>query len=434
MNRTEVRAALKAVLNPEGELYKKALREHPEVPPDQVRQWIAMDLATPVAAVLAGQPEYHRCLNMMLQSGMGPQITFRPDRAAQLLVLNAMKSDADSAVNWLADLLENARASGLHVMPLWQLTIEAAITLTRDIELIPFSLLPLSPMTAGLEGPPDAFSVHWMLPGPLLGRQQPTAALTTSKVVDPLFVDAEEELRRELDPLPNILDDVRLCLSAIGPHPILGPVRWYQFDDPDLNIAAGGGIAGMPLEILPSWLFPPLALDAEAARTLVAKFLALPAKIRERARIALQRLFQAMLRREPGDKAADLSIALEALLTDQAGEHTWKVSTRAGMLTGWDLQSRLDRRNVIAATYRMRSSLVHSGKASKMIRVSKGDLRPADKVCEEATRICAAVVRAIIECGEIPSWPEFDVSGGVFGWPQSHPVARSKALTTGVKS
>ena len=424
MNRTEVRAALNAVLNPESELYKETLRKRRDLPPDQARQWMAMDLATPVAAVLSGQPEYHRCPNMMLQSGIGTRVTFRPDRAAQLLVLNAMKSDVDSAVSWLADLLENARASGLHVVPLWQLTVGTAMTLTKHIELIPFSLLPLSPMRAMLEGPPDAFSVRWMLPGLLLGRQQPTAALTARKVVDPLFVDAEQEVRPEPDPLPNMLDDVRLCLSAVGPHPILGPVGWYQFDDADLHIAAAGGIFGMPGEIVPGWLSQPPAFDAHAARTLVPKFLALPAKIRARARIALQRLFQAMLRREPADKAADLSIALEALLTDrQPGEHTWKVSTRAAVVTGWDLQSMLDRRNLISATYQMRSSLVRSGSASERVRVPGRGQQPALAVCEEATRICAAVIRAIVERGGIPSWAEFDVSGGVLGWPQSRHVS-----------
>jgi hypothetical protein len=258
-----------------------------------------------------------------------------------------------------------------------------------------------------------------MLPGPLFGRQRPTAALTARKVVDSLFIDGEEleQLRPEPDPLPNMLDDVRLCLNAIGPHPILGPVRWYQFDDPGLNVSAEGAILGMPLEILPSWLSSPPALDTHTAQTLASKFLALPVKVRSRVTIALQRIVQAMLRREPGDKAADLSIALEALLSDQPAEHTWKVSTRAAVVTGWDLRSMLDRRNVISATYQMRSSLVHSAGASQNVRVPGRGQQSASSVCEEATRICAAVIRAIIERGGIPSWPEFDVSGGVSGWP-----------------
>jgi hypothetical protein len=121
---------------------------------------------------------------------------------------------------------------------------------------------------------------------------------------------------------------------------------------------------------------------------------------------------------EPGDKAADLSIALETLLADQPGEHTWKVSTRAGVLTGWDLRSKLDRRNMIAAAYRMRSSLVHSGAASMNVKVVGRGPQPAAAVCEEAARICAAVIRAIIERGGIPEWAAFDVSGGVCGWPK----------------
>jgi hypothetical protein len=52
-----------------------------------------------------------------------------------------MKTDPDSAVNWFTDLVDNPRASGLQVMPLWQLTVEAVVTLTKDIELIPFSML-----------------------------------------------------------------------------------------------------------------------------------------------------------------------------------------------------------------------------------------------------------------------------------------------------
>jgi hypothetical protein len=419
MNRPEIVAALKAALNPETEAYKEASRKYGDLARDQADQRRAMELAIPLATVLAEQPEYDRCPHMMLQTGSGARITFRPDRAAQLLVLNATKSDADTAVNWLADLLEKGRASGLQVMPLWQLAVDAPLAaLTKDVDLIPFSMLPPSGARAWLEGRVDRGSGHWMLPGPLLGMQQPTAALTTRKVIDPLFVDAEEELWPDPDPVPNMLDDIRLCLSAIGPHPILGPLQWFQFDDPDLNVAAGTGIGGMPLEIMPAWLTPPVTFDADGARAFVAQLLSLPAKIRRQARIALRRLVQAMLRREPGDKAADLSIALEALLVGEGGEHTWKVSTRAGILTGWDFPSKLDRRNVISAAYRMRSSLVHSGAASSMINVAGRGQQAGDAICEEAARICAAVIRAIIERGGIPDWAAFDVSGGLCGWPK----------------
>jgi hypothetical protein len=255
-----------------------------------------------------------------------------------------------------------------------------------------------------------------MLPA-ALNFEAPKAAITVRRLIDPLFVDIGA-YQRQPDQISELFNDVRLCLSVIGPHPLLGPMQWVQFEDNDLDALASAGAGSNELEILPYELLPAVLLDPDAARRLVRQFLGLPEKVREPVRRSLQRLSQAMLRREPGDKAADLSIALEALLTDEAGEHTWKVSTRAGVLTGWDLRSKLDRRNVIAATYRMRSSLVHSGAASRMIHVPGRGRQPAAAVCEEAGRICAAVIRAIIERGGKPEWATFDVSGGLCGWPK----------------
>jgi Apea-like HEPN len=417
MNRPEVLAALKAALNAESEPYGEAMRKHRDLTPDQADQARAMDLAEPVATVLAGQPEYRRYPNMMLQSGGGARTGFQPDRAAYMLVLRGMNDSADDAVNWLANLVEKLRAPGLHVMPVWQLTVQAAVKLTEDITLIPFSTLISSPQKSWLEAPIQHSFLGSLLPRSL-GMRQPTAAITARKVVEPLFVDAAEEHRSDPDPIPGLLNDIRLCLSVVNPSPLIAPVQLFQFDDPDLNAVAGSAIGAVPLEIMPHWPPPIAALDEDAAQKLVPKFLALRGNTRDRVRISLQRLYQAMLRPEPGDKAADLSIALEALLTDQSGENTWKVSTRAGTLTGWDLQSKLDRRNLIVAAYRLRSSLVHSGTASNMTSVSGRGKMPAIDVCEEAGRICAAVIRAIIERGAIPLWPEFDVSGGAEGWPK----------------
>jgi hypothetical protein len=361
------------------------------------------------------QPEYVRYPNMMLRCDTSA-IGFQPNWAAERLVMRSMKEDVEVAVNWLADLVERSRASGKHIMPLWQLIVETPLTLTQDIDVIPFSMLPPSFPRSWLERPSERSLGGWMLPGPSLSTKQPTAAITARAVIDPLFV-AEEEFQPGADPTP-LLDDVRLCLSSISPTPLVGPVRWFQFDDAQLDAVQISGIGAMPLEIPPTLLPSPIPLDLAAARHLVPKFLALPQQVRASVRTSLQRLVQAMLRRAPGDMAADLSIALEALLTDEAGEHTWKVSTRAGVLTGWDLRSKLDRRNVIAAAYRMRSSLVHSGAASRMILVPGRGKQPAAAVCEEAGRICAAVIRAIIERGGIPEWAPFDVSGGLCGWPK----------------
>ena len=342
--------------------------------------------------------------------------SFAPEWAAEELVIRAMRDGAEGAVNWFAGIVERTRAAGTLVMPLWQLCLERPIALSPTASLVPFSHLPRSHGKNWLEDPANRIHGGGILAVASLGFELPGAAITVHTVISPLFVnmlDFRQQPKDEFD----ILDDIRLCLSAIGPYPLLGPIKWFQFDDPDLDAVGPRGFGSMRLEILPYSLPPPVPLDIAAAQRLVPQFLAFRTANRGPIRKSLQRLVQAMLRRDPGDSAADLSIALEALLTEGPGEHTWKVSTRAAMLTGRDLPSMLDRRNVVSAAYQTRSSLAHTGTASHKVRVGgRVGRQPAVSVCEEATRICAAVIRAIIERGGTPEWTAFDVSGGRFGW------------------
>jgi hypothetical protein len=416
MNRAAILTALKAATNPEGELYRKAIQTHRSLPSQQADQMIAMDLAKPIIATLAEQPEYVRCPNMMIQHAGGSRLGFQPHRAAYLLALRAMKGEAEAAVAWLAKVLESGHASGLYIMPLWRLAVGNVINITDDIRLISFSEVPASFPKFCMERPFEQYFGYGLLPGPL-GMLPPTAAITARKIVDPLFVPADEKIRPDADSLPNLMNDVRDCLGALSADPIIGPIRWFQFDDPELNAATGSSFVPTSPEISPRSVPPPTTLDHEVLRTIIPKFLSLTGDTRDRVRISLQRLCQAMLRSNPGDKAADLSIALEALLSDRRGENTWKVSTRAAVLTGWDVQSKLHRRNIISAAYEMRSSMVHQGSTGNTVRVSGQGKVDALIVVKEARDICASVIRAIIERGGIPSLPEFDVSGGVFGWP-----------------
>ncbi len=424
MNRQEILTVLRDTIDPEGEVYKRISLQYRDLTPESVERSKAHDLAPRVAEVLRRQPEYVRYPAMAIQVYFA-RTSVEPNWAAEQLVLRAMRDNADNAVNWLADIVERRHATGKLVMPLWQLTIEKPITLTPSANLVPFHELPQSFPKAWLEEPVNYIQGGGILPVTSLGFDKPEAAITVRTDINPLFVNILE-FEQEPEEGSNPLDNIRLCLSAIGPYPLLGPIQWFQFDDADLDAVGPRGFGSSRLEILPYSLPSPVALDADAAQKIVPKFLALRGDDGVRTRRSLERLVQAMLRRDPGNKAADLSIALETLLTDQAGEHTWKVSTRAGVLTGWDLRSKLDRRNVIAAAYQMRSSLVHSGAASRTVRVTGRGQQPAAAVCEEAARVCAGCIRAIIERGGIPSWPEFDLSGGACGWPRAAPPSRRK--------
>jgi hypothetical protein len=414
MNRPEVLAALQDVLRPDSERYKRASQEYGHLASEAAEASIATALAPPVVEVLRRQSEYVRYPAMAIHDYFA-KTSVEPNWAAQQLVRRALKNTAEDAVNWLAGIVERRRATGTLVMPLWQMKIEKRVALMPNAQLVPFSELPDSVGKKWLEDPGNIIHGGGILPASILGFEKPAAAITIGTVISPLFVNLFDAPPPRHGP-DNILDDIRLCLSSIGPHPLLGPIQWFEFDDPAIAEVGPRGFGSSRLEILPYSLPSPITLDLNAARRIVAGFFSMAAKDRHRTRIALERLVQAMLRREPGNTAADLSIALETLLTDQAGEHTWKVSTRAGVLTGWDLQSRLRRRNVIVAAYQMRSSLVHSGTTSKYINVAGIGKQPARGVCKEAVLICAAAIRAIIERGGVPSWPEFDCSAGISGW------------------
>ena len=102
-------------------------------------------------------------------------------------------------------------------------------------------------------------------------------------------------------------------------------------------------------------------VDLDRAADLLRQLIGLTADYKNRARTAMQRLGLACLRRGPADQALELAIALEALVVDSPGEHTFKIALRAAILTSTELESRRRRRAIIEAMYKIRSSLMHSG-------------------------------------------------------------------------
>src|SRR4051812_40788080 len=76
--------------------------------------------------------------------------------------------------------------------------------------------------------------------------------------------------------------------------------------------------------------------------------LALTGPFRDRITLALDRLNQGMRRRFPGDKAMDIAIALEALLSDTGAqtEVTYRLALRSALLLGGNLVERKKNRTL----------------------------------------------------------------------------------------
>ena len=142
-------------------------------------------------------------------------------------------------------------------------------------------------------------------------------------------------------------------------------------------------------EILPQHvLLTDSSVVATDARDIVEKYVSLSSGTRDRIRTALKRLHQALIRSEPADSTVELSIALEALLIDSPGEHTFKLSQRAALLVSEDVEKRKEAKAIIRAAYNIRSSLMHHGRRSKPLTVVEGQEKmSAEEIAREAAKI-----------------------------------------------
>ena len=127
----------------------------------------------------------------------------------------------------------------------------------------------------------------------------------------------------------------------------------------------------------------------------------------------MERLHQSLVRRSPGDKSLELAIALETLLVDSPGEHTFKIALRAALSTSDDLAQRSRSRAIIEAAYGLRSALVHGGQAPQDCRVRGHGTEPATDVAAEAARITAQVIRRVLAEGRLLDWARLELSNGI---------------------
>lgn len=191
----------------------------------------------------------------------------------------------------------------------------------------------------------------------------PVAALLVETVIDPLFIDGETDKSVDVSQISReLLDDARLALSMLGPCAPLQASSWFTFKDPDIADAQlGAASSSSHIEIMPIRIAQPAVLDAELASSLVGRYLSLGGSVKQRLRVALERLNQGLRRFRPGDQAMEVSIALETLLADGGTENTYKIGLRTALLLGGDTVTKQQNRAIVGAAYVMRSALVHSG-------------------------------------------------------------------------
>ena len=375
------------------------------------------ELAESVLPILEVQPEF-KDKAPMIKTDTGSS-GFQSLFVAPALVREArQRKSAKAAVTWLTKVLGADSGKGLIIQTLWGISPTQQISIREGVDLLPFEALPHSRQKERLKdvGRPQNAS----LPAPFFSLTTPTAALIAEREVRPFLIDAstgENSTDKDIRQVRPPLDEIRLCLALEGPSIIIAGPSWFQYVDPDLEAAIlfEGSSYGSQ-EVLPYGLLTDSPEPANDVEVLVRAYMALESeKGKKKIRIALERLHQALIRRDPADRAVELSIALEALLIDSSGEHTFKLSYRAALLVSDNVEERITNRGIIEATYDVRSKLLHRGSAKTEVKVKEGQGKkemPVEEVASKAATITARVIKRIIMEGGLPEWNRFELSDG----------------------
>ncbi|MCG5076352.1 hypothetical protein L5014_23750 [Paraburkholderia sp. RG36] len=337
-------------------------------------------------------------------SGFYPNFIVMP-----LLRAATAKGGAREAVSWLEKVFATTSAQGKIFHAIWGAPVDNEIALTEEISIVPIAALPDSAIKTWLTehrvNSPVSSMLDFISPQSALIVPFYVPRVLHKPGIDP-DPSSVEYLR-----VNDLLNDATLALSAVGPRVTTLAVQWFAFDDPDLELTAfGTGSRGQLMEILPSQ--PPQypKLDGVEAADIVRRFLNLPADVKKKIRVTLNRLQQAQKRRTLGDRCVELSTAFETLLGDnKATEMTHKIKVRSVRLLGGSPEIRRHNAAVMGWMYDARSKLVHTGEDVTKGKAINGEVLSPAVLVERATSICTEIVKRLIREGVIPDWADFDI-------------------------
>jgi hypothetical protein len=343
-------------------------------------------------------------------------IGFYPNMVGFSLVRRALQTGSpEAAVEWLQKVLETTTATGKTIRTLWGVPVDQEIELTSRVKIVPIDKLPDSRQKQRitghshlLSGPPVMNPLNW---------QPPQSALVVSRKIEPFIYDPDAQpnfTHDEFIQTHELLLDVTLVLTVVGPRASIPSVQWFTFDDPDLNEASivSGSSRWQNLEILPAWHTNYPVLDPEEAPLVVKDYLALQGNTRSKVRVALQRLNQAQRRHNIGDRAVELSTAFEALLGDNSTtEMIHKIKVRSVRLIGGTDEVRKRNAAILNNTYKIRSTLVHTGHVDELsVKNVCGQKMSASDIIDQTITMCSNLIKIIIRRGSIPDWSIFDIA------------------------
>lgn len=416
MDKNEVSKALAEICDKSSTHYKAAKAYTANAPANLAETLFEHQLSQPLAAVLSRQPEFPNGVGVMIQHPGGAS-GFHADNAALDMIRQVRGgADVNAVVDWLERVLHMVEAEGLSVSVLWGISVNRPITLTARLQLVPLNSLPDSQQRDWLLQPRDLSGAALFIPWAM--RDPPAAAITLRTLVNPVLTkqdspDSATKVSNDLTDV-GILDEARLALTVIGPCAPIHAAGWFQYLDAPLQLASvHSGIRSSHHEIVPITFTSGTPVDPEIAAQVVSAYFKLKEPVHGKVLVALQRLNQALRRLRVEDKALELAIALEVLLTDGAGENTYKVGLRTGLLTEGEADVRLRHRALVSGLYTIRSAVVHDGVAPSKVKLVGIGATDAMSVVTESANVVAYVIKRVILAGILPDWYRFELGHSI---------------------
>jgi hypothetical protein len=211
-----------------------------------------------------------------------------------------------------------------------------------------------------------------------------------------------------LGPKQKELYEACACLTLVGPSTPLPVAYWTEIEKwVPCAILLGEGWSSPIYDVKNVKNYLIKNEDVFRAQEIYEIFSQLSPEIREKLRVPLGRLNQAIRRLDLVDKAIDLGIALEALfLSDRS--HTEQIAFTFRLRGAWfmaeDAQKRQELILIFDKLYDCRSRAIHSGRLDDKINIKRKPPIPTQEFLEQGIKLCVDAIEKILRKGCFPEW------------------------------
>lgn len=331
--------------------------------------------------------------NAMYRRPGGGGSKINPADLAKWLVLRAQKVDSESAYSSLKCLAQNPRTTGYHVTLINGLDFTGTVDFGDDIKLVSGNFLPQD-IQGGISQK--------------IARMGHTANPPYSFLFKPVDVDvfADELDEQDEAATQNYVDSEFVIVNFLSlfskRHAPCIDRRWSLLSDSTpMSGVIDNGYQGYseirPPKVPENWD----DVDLELIPEIYKAYRKIPEKQRLPIDIALWRRSQAMNTWDDTNKAIDLGIALESVLTSPKTREQLSLHIRllGSKLISRDSNERSKIFLLLKCLYRIRSEAVHNGTVDKTYKIkNRGSVRTSE-VLDEGIALLGRCIKEIIRRG-----------------------------------